>query len=456
MKKKNVVLLVDDEEIFLKNISEALKSAGYEVLKANDEKKALSAVREKNPDVMLLDMCLGGADGIDILKEVKRSNPEVIVIMVSGYGTIDLAVKAVKLGAYDFLKKPIRIEPLKLAINRALEVKSMRDEIFNLRTSSRENVFKIEDKLIGKSVAIKNVYDMVFRVASAPNSTVLILGESGTGKEIVARAIHAISTKEKSGRFVDINCAALTESLLETELFGYESGAFTGASKKGKDGLFEIANDGCMFLDEIGEMDMHLQAKLLRVLQEKQIRHIGGLNDIPINTRVIASTNRNLEDEVEKKNFREDLFYRLNVFPIKVPPLRDRKEDIVLLTKHFVKKFNTECSKDIRTVSDEALQMLKDYAWPGNVRELENVVERAMILATGDTITSDELALSGKKVAVNNNGKPKSNCTLAEMEKTHILDVLEDQKGQRAASARILGINRTTLYNKMKTYDLVD
>ncbi len=455
MKKKNVVLLVDDEEIFLRNISEALESAGYEVLKANDDKKALSAVHEKNPDVMLLDMCLGGADGIDILKEVKKTNPEVIVIMVSGYGTIDLAVKAVKLGAYDFLKKPIRIEPLKLAINRALEVKSMRDEIFNLRTSSGENGFRIEDKLIGKSPAIKNVYDMIYRVADTPNSTVLILGESGTGKEIVARAIHAISTKENGGRFVDINCAALTESLLESELFGYEGRAFTGASKDGKEGLFETANEGCMFLDEIGEMDMHLQAKLLRVLQEKQIRHIGGLNDIPINTRVIASTNRNLEEEVEKKNFREDLYYRLNVFPIKVPPLRDRQEDIILLTKHFVKKFNSECSKDIRTVSAEAQQMLKNYDWPGNVRELENVVERAMILATGDTITPNELALSSKKAAINSNGIEKCS-TIAEMEKLHIINVLEEQKGQRASTARILGINRTTLYNKMKAYDLVD
>ncbi|MGR3179065.1 MAG: sigma-54-dependent transcriptional regulator [Candidatus Anammoxibacter sp.] len=454
MKKKTLILLVDDEEIFLRNMEEILSAAGYDVLKASSEESALALVREKNPDIMLQDMCLPGTDGIEILKKAKQINPEIIVIMVSGYGTIDLAVKAVKLGAYDFLKKPIRIDPLKLAINRALEVKSMRDEIFNLRTSSNEKSFRVEDTLIGKSAAIKGVYDMVYRVADTPNSTVLILGESGTGKELVARAIHAISTKGKEGKFVDINCAALTESLLESELFGYESGAFTGASKKGKIGLFEAANDGCIFLDEIGEMALSLQAKLLRVLQEKTVRHIGGLNDIPINTRVIASTNRALKEEVANKGFREDLYYRLNVFPITIPPLRERKEDIILLAKHFVKQFNSECGKDVRVISDDAQKMLYEYEWPGNVRELANVIERAMILSNGDTINTDNMALDQKITLDKDSSGETNNCTLAEMERKHIINVLESENGQRASSARILGINRTTLYNKMKEYDL--
>ncbi|MGR3318753.1 MAG: sigma-54-dependent transcriptional regulator [Candidatus Anammoxibacter sp.] len=453
MKNKNLILLVDDEEIFLRNIAEVLSGAGYDVLKASNEESALSIVREKNPDIMLLDMCLPGTDGIEILKQTKRINPEIIVIMVSGYGTIDLAVKAVRLGAYDFLKKPIRLEPLKLAINRALEVKSMRDEIFNLRTSSNEKSFRVEDTLIGKSDVIKEVYDMVYRVAETPNSTVLVLGESGTGKELVARAIHAISAKGKECRFVDINCAALTESLLEAELFGYESGAFTGASKKGKIGLFEAANGGCIFLDEIGEMALSLQAKLLRVLQEKSIRHIGGLNDIPINTRVIASTNRALKEEVANKGFREDLYYRLNVFPIEIPPLRERKEDIILLAKHFVKKFNSECGKDIRVISDDAQKLLYEYEWPGNVRELANVIERAMILSNGDTINPDNMALDNKIML--DKDSDNDNCTLAEMERKHIINVLENENGQRVSTARILGINRTTLYNKMKEYGLM-
>lgn len=459
MKKKNVILLVDDEEIFLRNIGEVLTGEGYEVLKASECNEALSIIKDKNPDIMLLDECLPGTDGLDILKQAKQINPEIMVVMISGYGTIDLAVKAVKLGAYDFLKKPIRIEPLKLVVNRALEVKFMRDEIFSLRTSSDGSSFRVEDTMIGKSAEIKKVYDMVYRIAETPNCTVLILGESGTGKELVARAIHAVSTKEKDGKFIDINCAALTESLLEAELFGYESGSFTGASKKGKVGLFEAANGGCIFLDEIGEMALTLQAKLLRVLQEKKIRHVGGLNAIAINTRVIASTNRDLETEVREKRFREDLFYRLNVFPIKIPPLRERKEDIMLLAKHFVKKFNSECGKDVRAISDTAQDLLYQYEWPGNVRELGNVIERAMILSSGDTITEDCLALNQKRDFNKISEDKKSdgnndNSSLAEMEKRHIISVLEKVNGQRASAARILGINRTTLYNKMKAYDL--
>lgn len=457
MKKKNVILLVDDEEIFLRSIGEVLTGEGYEVLKASEPDKAFAIIKERNPDILLLDQCLQNTEGLEILKQVKQTNPEIMVVMISGYGTIDLAVKAVKYGAYDFLKKPVRMEHLKLMVNRALEVKSMRDEIFNLRTLSDGKSLRVEETLIGNSPEIKKVYDLVYRVAETPNCTVLILGESGTGKELVARAIHAISTKESNGKFIDINCAALTESLLESELFGYESGSFTGASKKGKVGLFEAANEGCIFLDEIGEMALTLQAKLLRVLQEKKLRHIGGLTEISINTRVVASTNRDLEEEVKNKTFREDLFYRLNVFPIKIPPLRDRKEDVLLLAKHFIRKFNTECGKNVRAISDEAQSLLYEYGWPGNVRELGNVIERAMILSAGETITVDNLALNSKKIESEiktDIDVDTGNLSLAEIEKRHIITVLEKVKGQRAAAARILGINRTTLYNKMRTYDL--
>lgn len=468
MKKKGRILLVDDEEIFLRNIEEVLSGEGFDIQKAFDGNGAFSAIREARPDIMLLDMCLPGTDGLEILKYAKEHSPETIVIMISGYGTIDLAVKAVKLGAYDFLKKPVRIEQLKLVINRAVEMKSMRDEIFNLRTSSNGKHFKMEDMMIGKSAPIKEVYDLVYKIARMPCSTVLILGESGTGKELVARAIHAISTKESGGEFVDINCAALTESLLEAELFGYESGAFTGASKKGKIGLFEAAESGCIFLDEIGEMELTLQAKLLRVLQERTVRHIGGLNDIAINTRVIASTNRDLAKEVEERRFRDDLYYRLNVFPITIPPLRERRDDIPLLARHFIKKFNAECGKEVRVLSDEAQELLHNYGWPGNVRELGNIIERAMILSTGDTIDAGDLAIDRKadggdapvsitaEEGEDGRDVALADCTstLAEMERRHIVGVLEEQGGQRAAAARVLGINRTTLYNKLKAYGL--
>lgn len=457
MKKRNVILLVDDEEIFLRNTSEVLSLEGYEVLTATESERALAIIRERNPDIMLLDQCLPGSDGLEILNRARGINPEIMAIMVSGYGTIDLAVKAVKSGAYDFLKKPIRMEQLKLAINRALEVKSMRDEIFNLRTSSDGIKVRIEDRLIGQSKEIKKVYDMVYRVAESPNSTVLILGESGTGKELVARAIHALSTKDKEGKFIDINCAALTESLLEAELFGYESGAFTGASKGGKMGLFEAANAGCIFLDEIGEMPLGLQARLLRVLQERKIRHVGGLKDIVINTRVIASTNRNLEEEVANKRFREDLYYRLNVFPIRMPSLRERRGDILLLARYFIKKLNSECGKNISGISDEAQECLYQYDWPGNVRELKNVIERAMILSSGDVIMPESLALNlkiGRDELMDANNNIDSS-SLADMEKRHIMNILNKVNGQRVTAARLLGINRTTLYNKMRTYGLL-
>lgn len=457
MKKRNIILLVDDEEIFLRNISEVLTLEGYEVLTATESEGALAIVRERNPDIILLDECLPGTDGLEFLNQTRQINPEILAIMVSGYGTIDLAVKAVKSGAYDFLKKPIRIEQLKLVINRALEVRSMRDEIFNLRRSSDGIKVMLEDILIGQSKEIKKVYDMICRVAKSPNSTVLILGESGTGKELAARAIHALSTKDKGGKFVDINCATLTESLLEAELFGYESGAFTGASKSGKMGLFEVANGGTIFLDEIGEMPLGLQARLLRTLQERRIRHVGGLKDIAINTRVIASTNRNLEEEVRNKRFREDLYYRLNVFPIRMPSLRERKGDILFLARYFIKRLNSECGKDIRAVSDQAQELLYLYDWPGNVRELKNVIERAMILSSGDVIMPENLAMDLKRdrdelMDANNNMDASS---LADMEKRHIVNILNKVNGQRATAARLLGINRTTLYNKMRLYGLL-
>jgi transcriptional regulator with PAS, ATPase and Fis domain len=308
---------------------------------------------------------------------------------------------------------------------------------------------------------MKEIYSLIKQVAKSPSTTVLIQGESGTGKELVAGAIHRLSSR-KNGRFVDINCAALTESLLEAELFGYEKGSFTGATATGKPGLFEVADKGTIFLDEIGEMGISLQSKLLRVLQERQFKRVGGINDIKIDVRVIASTNRNLEEEVDSGNFRKDLYYRLKVLPIYVPPLKERGEDILLLVKHFVHKYNNEFNKNIHHIPPETERQLLEYHWPGNVRELKNVIERAVLIATSGTLLPELVApiSSEKKAIVNDvgvsgesNGKLNVH-SLASIEKQHIQKVLNETSWRRTEAAKILGINRTTLYNKIKEYGI--
>ena len=343
-------------------------------------------------------------------------------------------------------------------VSKALGTQALRREVLELRLQ-QQRIYGggTNGILIGQSEQIKKIYRFIKQVSKSSTSTVLIQGESGTGKELVAMAIHNTSSR-KDYRFMEINCAALTESLLEAELFGYEKGSFTGAAVTGKPGLFEVANKGTVFLDEIGEMSISLQAKLLRALQERRFKRVGGVNDIRVDIRVIASTNRNLEEEVKSGTFRKDLFYRLNVLPIYIPPLKERKADIIILTKHFLQKFNTEFSKNIRNISEQAEKMLLYYGWPGNVRELRNVIERAVLLSSGDTLSPEHIMICQEKkeyTDFTDESEPiLESRSLASMERILISKVLKETSWRRAEAAKILGINRTTLYNKIKEYGL--
>ena len=461
MASKGVILVVDDEETIRFSIKEFLEGQGYEVSVAETCEQALEKINELLPDLILLDLRLPGMGGIALLEKVKEKDPNALTIVMTGYGSVDSAVEAMKIGAYDYLEKPFKVEHLKLVIEKALSTQALRREVLELRAQQWAFADEPEGIIIGHSRQMKEIYSLIKQVAKSPSTTVLIQGESGTGKELVAKAIHRLSSR-KNGRFVDINCAALTESLLEAELFGYEKGSFTGATATGKPGLFEVADKGTIFLDEIGEMGVALQAKLLRVLQERQFKRVGGINDIKIDVRVIASTNRNLEEEVEAGNFRKDLYYRLKVLPIHVPPLREREEDISLLVKHFLHKYNDEFNKNIHHIPAETEKLLLEYQWPGNIRELKNVIERAVLIANNGTLSRELVAplSSGKKVIVNdvddtgeNNGGLNVS-SLASIEKQHIQRVLNETSWRRTEAAKVLGINRTTLYNKIKEYGI--
>lgn len=463
MSSKAIILIVDDEETIRLSIKEFLSRLGYDVIAAETSEHALEKINEFLPDLVLLDLRLPNMCGIELLEKVKKRDPNALIIVMTGYGSIDSAVEAMKMGAHDYLEKPFKTEHLKLVVEKALGTQALRREVLELRAQQCSFADEPGAVIIGNSYQMKEIYNLIKQVAKSPSTTVLIQGESGTGKELVARAIHHLSSR-KNGRFVDINCAALTESLLEAELFGYEKGSFTGAITTGKPGLFEVADKGTIFLDEIGEMGITLQAKLLRILQERQFKRVGGINDIKIDVRVIASTNRNLEEEVESDNFRKDLYYRLKVLPIYIPPLRERKDDIMLLVKHFVHKYNNEFNKNIHQIPPETEKMLLEYKWPGNIRELKNVIERA-VLITGNGILHPELGVAidlRKGCAENTNGM-NTNVenneainirSLANIERQHIQKVLNETSWRRTEAAKILGINRTTLYNKIKEYGL--
>ncbi|OOP57099.1 MAG: hypothetical protein AYP45_05250 [Candidatus Brocadia carolinensis] len=463
MSSKAIILIVDDEETIRLSIKEFLSRLGYDVIAAETSEHALEKINEFLPDLVLLDLRLPNMCGIELLEKVKKRDPNALIIVMTGYGSIDSAVEAMKMGAHDYLEKPFKTEHLKLVVEKALGTQALRREVLELRAQQCSFADEPGAVIIGNSYQMKEIYNLIKQVAKSPSTTVLIQGESGTGKELVARAIHHLSSR-KNGRFVDINCAALTESLLEAELFGYEKGSFTGAITTGKPGLFEVADKGTIFLDEIGEMGITLQAKLLRILQERQFKRVGGINDIKIDVRVIASTNRNLEEEVESDNFRKDLYYRLKVLPIYIPPLRERKDDIMLLVKHFVHKYNNEFNKNIHQIPLETEKMLLEYKWPGNIRELKNVIERA-VLITGNGILHPELGVTidlRKGCAENTNGM-NTNVenneainirSLANIERQHIQKVLNETSWRRTEAAKILGINRTTLYNKIKEYGL--
>lgn len=444
MKEKLKILIVDDEEIVRESLSAWLIEDGYDVHAVESGKKALEEIKTNSYEIMLIDLKMPEMDGLQLMQEVKKVNPDIIMIIITAYATVDTAVKAMKEGAYDYLVKPFDPDELSLVIKKISQhIRLSRENILLRKQLLKE--YYLHD-IISKNPKMLELFEVV-RTVAPTDSTVLIQGESGTGKELFARAIHKES-KRRDKPFVTLSCAALTETLLESELFGYEKGAFTGADSQRK-GKLELADGGTLFLDEIGDIGPKLQLDLLRVLEEKEFRRVGGVEVIKVDVRIIAATNRDLKERVRVGKFREDLFYRLNVIPIYIPPLRERKEDIPLLVEHFIGLFNVEMGKSVKGVSEEAMRFLMEYDYPGNVRELKNIVERAMVLAKGDIITVDEISFFEKSHLPLTAGE-----RLEDVERNHIIFMLEKYGWNIQKTASALGIDRTTLYNKMKKYGI--
>jgi len=444
MKNKAKILVVDDEVIIRDSLRDWLNDAGYEVFTAENGPQALQAIQREGLKIVIADLVMPGMDGIELMKRAKQVSPDIEVIIITAYGSIPTAITAVREGAYDYIQKPFCPERTEILIAKLLERQQLIEENLSLHQKLEER-YRFEN-IIAKSPRMQQVIEAI-KVVAASNATVLITGETGTGKELVARAIH--SRSQRRGKpFIAVSCAALPETLLESELFGHEKGAFTGAyaQKKGK---FEIANRGTLFLDEIGEMSANIQVHLLRVLEEKEFTRVGGNEPIKVDVRVISATNRDMKEAVAKGQFREDLYYRLNVVNIELPPLRERREDIPLLTQHFLKKFALENNKEIAGFSPEATDFLLRYDWPGNVRELENAIERAVILARKPVIEIDDLpqqTLAASPIPAGKN--------LRQVAKNHIINVLAQTKGNYTEAAKALGISRMTLYNKAKAYGI--
>jgi DNA-binding NtrC family response regulator len=424
-----------------------LKDRGHQVSVAGSGEEALKLLAEEDYAVVLTDLRMKGMQGLELLNQIKREYPEVNVVLMTAFGSVDTAVEAMKHGASDYLTKPVKKDELIRVVERVIREAALRREVDRLRREVRKEYSF--HQILGKSKTIQAVFDLIRRVADSPTN-VLITGESGTGKELVAKAIHYNSSR-KEAPFVPVNCAAIPEQLLESELFGHMRGAFTDA-KVDKRGLFEEAQKGTLFLDEISELPLMLQAKLLRAIQEKEIRRVGATKPIAVDVRIIAATNLNLADEVKNKRFREDLYYRLNVIELKLPPLRERREDIPLLVDAFLKKCAEMGGKPVKGISEAALAMLIDYAWPGNVRELENVIERAVTLSRGDKVSPDDLppAVQGARGdrRVLDEAAEKS-LPLHEVEKEYIKKILEKTGGNKYQAAHVLGIDRKTLYRKL-------
>jgi DNA-binding NtrC family response regulator len=449
--RKEKILIVDDSAFERKSIETMLNARDFDALSAGSSPEALAILGRDSFDVVITDMRLPGMDGISLTREIKKSYPGVGVIMITGYGTIESAVQALREGAYDYITKPMDENRLIITIRNLIEHSRIEKENVNLRRSLQEK-YRFEN-IIGSGGKMQEVYDTMSLILNT-KTTIMIRGESGTGKELIAEAIHYNSNR-KDKSLIKVHCAALAETLLESELFGHEKGAFTTAIKQ-KEGRFELANNGTLFLDEIGELSQNVQVKLLRVLQEEEFERVGGTQTIKIDVRIVAATSRNLEEEIKKGNFREDLYYRLHVVPIYLPPLRERKEDIGALIEHFIGKYNKENNRNISGVTEEALGVMLSYDWPGNVRELENAIEHGVALTKGPHIGPYDLPLQirslkkGTRVTV----PVGSNKTLKEMEKELILAALNSNNWNRVVTARQLGIDRTTLYQKIKKYSL--
>ncbi len=444
------VLIVDDEVGTRESLRMILKN-DYEVFLAKNAEEALIQFKEHSPDVILLDIILPDLDGLKVLEKVKQKEPEAIVIMITATRTVKTAVEAMKLGAYDYITKPFDMDELCLVISRALATQALEKEVKYLREEIDKS-FGFEN-IIGRSKVMEDIFKIVRQIADS-KSTVLIMGESGTGKELISRAIHYNSNRRNSP-FVTINCAAIPETLIESELFGHERGAFTNAIER-KLGRFEVAHQGTLFLDEIGELSLTTQAKILRFLEEKEFTRVGGSKTIKVDVRLITATNKDLAQLLKKGSFREDLYYRINVVPVLIPPLRERREDIPLLLDYFVRKFNQENNKSVKGVSKEALELIMNYEWPGNVRELENLTERVIALTSNEYIQANELPFSLINISKINglkeyilNGKVSFLKAEEEFERGIILDALKRSNYVQSHAAEILGISRRILKYKM-------
>jgi DNA-binding NtrC family response regulator len=436
------LLIVDDELSVRDSLGKWFREEGYDIGLAENASDALTRLAEQKWDVALVDIKMRGTDGIELQRRMHEVDPTLITIIMTGYASVDTAVQAMKNGAYDYLTKPLDPDEVAHKVKKAITERSTQRE--NERLKEMSEVAHPPD-LIGQSAAMQKVFAAIETVAPT-DATVLITGESGTGKELVARAIHAASPR-RFHPLVVIHCGALTETLLESELFGHEKGAFTGAQYR-KKGKFEIAEGGTVFLDEVGDISLKTQTDLLRVLQEREIVRVGSNQPIKVDFRIVAATNRNFEQIIEEGRFRPDLFYRLNVFPIDLPPMRERKDDIPLLVDHFMRKFAREMNKRITRVAPEAMYQLQAYTWPGNVRELENAVERAMVVAREPELREQDFILKSKEGGV----AASDGRTLDEVEKVHILRVLEECGGNQTRAAEVLDIDRVTLHNKLKKY----
>lgn len=455
------ILIVDDEAFIRENLERILAEDGYRPYSADNGDEAVKAVSEEEIDLVLLDLNLGAKSGLNVLRAMREVDPDLLVIIITGYGTVESAVEALKLGAYDYIKKPFKADAIRLIVRLALETQHLRREVRHLRRGNQGREPAGDTLMVGSSPQLMQVYRQIREVAKHETSTVLITGESGTGKELVAREIHQLSPR-KNRPFIEINCGSLPFNLLESELFGHERGAFTDAKTR-KIGLFEEANGGTIFLDEIGEMDISLQVKLLRVLEDRKIRRLGGTRNIDIDVRVVSATNLEIKEALEQRTFREDLYYRINVFPIHVPPLRDRREDIPTLLDFFFKHFSKEFNKNVLDISRPALDLLMRYHWPGNVRELRNVVERICIMHNREIITPERLPqeIWGEKPRRQTSeacrippGGVLFEEIVGEVEHGLIAEALRITGSNVAKTARLLNLPRGTLRYKMEKYGL--